>query len=95
MPLDSEAAVHDFTAGFDGGSLAGDVQDQVATTDVPDGQVVAGAVVAIGCDVPPGVTVQRAGDGIEITPLAVTAPKPECFAPVTTVALVLVDADEV
>ena len=45
------------------------------------------AVVAIGCDVPPGVDVRRAGDGIEITPQEVAAPHEECFAPVTTVAL--------
>lgn len=95
VPLDTAGAVQDFTAGFEGGSLAGDVQDQVATTDVPDGQVLAGAVVSIGCDVPPGVTVQRAGSGLQVMPLKVKAPTPECFAPVTTVALVLVDADEV
>ncbi|WP_167880438.1 hypothetical protein [Nocardioides guangzhouensis] len=93
VPLDSDAAVQDFTAAFDGGELAGDVQDQVAATDVPEGEALVGAVVAIGCDVPPGVAVHRTGDGLEVTALAVKSATVECFAPVTTVALVLVDDD--
>jgi hypothetical protein len=62
---------------------------------VPSGQTLLGAVVAIGCDVPPGVTVQHADGGLAITALKVEKPREECFAPVTTVALVAVDADEV
>jgi hypothetical protein len=95
VPLDSAAAVRDFTADLDGGELAGEVQDQVAATDVPDGQALVGAVVSIGCDVPPGVAVHDTEDGLQVTALAVKAPTVECFAPVTTVALVLVDADRV
>jgi hypothetical protein len=95
VPLDSPAAVRDFTADLDGGELARDVQDQVAATDVPEGQALVGAVVSIGCDVPPGVAVHDTEDGLQITALAVKAPTVECFAPVTTVALVLVDADHV
>jgi hypothetical protein len=48
------------------------------------------AVVSVGCDVPPGVTVVEAGDGYEIVPDEVADPLPECFAPVTTVAVVAV-----
>jgi hypothetical protein len=48
------------------------------------------AVVSVGCDVPPGVTVVEAGGGYEIVPDKVADPIPECFAPVTTVAVVAV-----
>lgn len=48
------------------------------------------AVVSVGCDVPSGVTVVEAGDGYEIVPDKVPDPLPECFAPVTTVAVVAV-----
>jgi hypothetical protein len=41
-------------------------------------------VVSIGCDVPPGASLQ---DDDVIVPEKVADPKQECFAPVTTVAL--------
>ena len=40
-------------------------------------------VVAVGCDVPKGAHVMRGS----IVPSQVVAPKVECFAPVTTVAV--------
>jgi len=51
------------------------------------------ATVAIGCDVPDGVTVTEGADGWEVTPGKVADPKQECFAPMTTIALVEVPAD--
>jgi hypothetical protein len=59
--------------------------------DLPRDQKLAAAVVSIGCDVPPGVTVQKLEDGVAIVPREVPSPLPECLAPVTTVALVGVD----
>jgi hypothetical protein len=48
-----------------------------------------GAVVAVGCDRPPGVTVSQDGSGhILLEPKPVASPLPECVAPVTTIALV-------
>jgi hypothetical protein len=56
----------------------------------PDEQLAA-AVVAVGCDVPPGATVtEDADEDIVIRPDDVASPRAECFAPVTTVALVAV-----
>lgn len=47
------------------------------------------AVVALGCDVPPGVTVVTSGPGQYLAqPHEVADPLPECLAPVTTVAVV-------
>ena len=42
-----------------------------------------GAVVAIGCDVPPDVSVEQGPDGWVVTPQKVPSPLQECFAPVT------------
>ncbi len=46
------------------------------------------ATVFIGCDVPPGVTITEGEDGWEVHPKKVPSPKKECFAPMTSVALV-------
>ena len=92
VPLDDQEAVDAFVAGLDSDKLAGEVQDAVDGADPAGGQVLVGSVVSIGCDVPPGVAVQRTDSGVEITPLKVPSPQKECFAPVTTVALVTVDA---
>ena len=51
----------------------------------PGSELVA-AVISIGCDVPPGVTYV---DG-EVHPKKVAAPLKECFAPVTSVAILAV-----
>lgn len=53
------------------------------------GSNVVGAVVASGCDVPPGVTATADGQGgVTIEAQEVASPLPECLIPVTTVALV-------
>ena len=90
--LDDAAAVAAFSEQFRSDAMAVRLRQEVAAADVPTGRTLVGAVVAIGCDVPPGVSVQRLGDGLAITPQEVTDPLPECLAPVTTVALVSVDA---
>ena len=59
----------------------------------PDGRVLLGAVVAVGCDVPPGVRVEGAGSDLRILAKPVPSPLQECLAPVTTVAVVSVPAD--
>ena len=64
----------------------------VAETDVPDGRPLYGAVVSIGCDSPTDVTVTSADAGLVITAGKVPSPMPECFAPMTTVALVVAPA---
>ncbi|GAA1975973.1 hypothetical protein GCM10009798_41570 [Nocardioides panacihumi] len=86
-PLPDQAAVDDFTRGL-ADSLAAKVDEAVRRTQVASGQQLYGQVVAVGCDVPPAVTVER--DPVAVQPEPVTSPKQECFAPVTTVALVVV-----
>jgi len=90
--LDSPAAVTNFAATLDGRTMAGKIKSAVVKTDVPDGQAIVGSVVAIGCDVPSGVTLVWNGAGLDVTPLKAKQSHQECLAPVTTVALLMVDA---
>jgi hypothetical protein len=89
--LDDASAVNGFAAQFDSGAMSDELTTAVRGADVAEGQELAAAVVSIGCDVPPGVTVQKLEGGVAILPLKVKSPLKECLAPVTTVALVAVD----
>lgn len=89
--LPDDAAVDRYVAGFDA-SLADRVRAAVEH-DRPAGGTLYAQVVAVGCDVPPGARVDVRQD-VRITADPVRHPKPECFAPVTTVALALVPANQ-
>ena len=89
--LDSSAAVDAFVAQFDRPGLDQDIRAAVAGAAVPDGHVPVGVVIAIGCDIPPGVDVDtRAG----VTITAQKGPKQmqECFAAMTSVAILTLDS---
>jgi hypothetical protein len=90
VPLADEAAVQGFVAQFVNEQLAGEVRDAIASTDVPEGQALYAAVVAVGCDSPDQVTVTDGGSGPVITAVKVATPHVECLVAMTTVALVLV-----
>jgi hypothetical protein len=92
IPLSDEASVAGFNAQFESDDMVQQVQDAVAGAEVPDGQALYAAVVAIGCDSPTDVAVTGTGSGLVITAKKVASPMPECFAPMTTVALVLAAA---
>jgi hypothetical protein len=92
VPVDDEASLQAFTQQFERGGLNEKIAQAVAGATVPDGYTVMAAVVAIGCDVPPGVTAEQGPDGWVFTPEKVAEPMQECFAPVTSVALVAVPA---
>ena len=94
QPLDSEAAVAEFAAQFPDGAVATALQDEVAALDVPEGQVAAGAVVAIGCDPPTDATVEVTDRGVEVTSPPVKSDK-QCLVAVTTIAIVAADPDQV
>ena len=93
--LDDAAAIGAFSEQFRNPAMKQQLLKAVRGADVAAGRTLVGAVVALGCDVPPGVTVHRTADGLAITPRQVPSPLPECLAPVTSVALVTVDADAV
>jgi hypothetical protein len=86
--LDDRAARDAFVSQFERRGLDRKIERAIASATVPAGYSLLGAVVAIGCDVPPGVTVTVSPDGYVITAQKAASPLQECFAPVTTVAIV-------
>lgn len=81
----------DFLTQLDSSSLSEQVMAIAEDNPPTDGHRLMAAVVALGCDVPPGVTVSGAPDDSgtwTVIPDKVTAPLQECLAPVTTVAVV-------
>jgi hypothetical protein len=95
VPLSDDLAVQQFTSQFETDTMTTRIQDAVDKTDVPADMLLYGAVVAIGCDSPTDVNVTSSDQGLAITAQEVPSPMPECFAPMTTVALVLVPASAV
>lgn len=92
VPLTDDTAVQDFASQFETDAMATRLQDAVAKVDVPDDMLLYGAIVSIGCDSPNDVYVTSSDQGLVITAHKVPSPMPECFAAMTTVALVLVPA---
>ncbi|GAA4376251.1 hypothetical protein [Nocardioides caricicola] len=77
--VSDDADLDAYVAQF-GDALAADVSAAVRKVD---GDVVLAQVVSVGCDVPPGASLQ---DGV-IVAEKVAKPLQECFAPVTTVGV--------
>jgi hypothetical protein len=85
-PLSGAAGVERYVAGLSD-VLGAKLRAAIGATE-PSGELWA-QVVAVGCDVPPGATARRgAGGTVVVHPDPVPRPRRECFAPVTTVALV-------
>lgn len=88
--LDTPNHVRGFGTQFRSPALAHQVAAAVARAR-QSGYLVYGAVVAVGCDRPPGADVALDASGnVTITPRPVASPLPECLAPVTTVAVAAV-----
>ncbi len=85
-PITNQQEVADFSAQFSRPAMQEEIERVVRGNAPADGFQLVAAVIAIGCDVPPGVTYV---DG-EIKPLKVLDPHLECFAPVTSVAILAV-----
>ena len=79
-------------AQFPRGELPGEIRTWVAKTDVPSGRQLVAAVVAIGCQVPVDVEVTHTSRGVLVEGVASGKSPEECFAAMTSVALVLVTA---
>ncbi len=88
--LDDQAEVDTFVSQFQHPGFGDQISEAVAGATVPEGYVVIGAVVAVGCDVPPGVIVTGEPDSWTIIAQKVPSPLEECFAAVTTVSVVAV-----
>lgn len=86
VPVGTEAQLKAFTAQFRNERFRQQIET-LARTAAGSAKVYA-AVVALGCDVPPGVEVDDSVVPPVLTPHDVTEPLQECLAPVTTVAIV-------
>jgi len=94
MPLATPAQQAAFVQQFPGAVVQKRVRGALRGALEHRGSNIVGAVVASGCDVPPGVVVTADGAGhVSIVAREVASPLPECLIPVTTVALVDLPAD--
>jgi hypothetical protein len=85
--LDSTAHIRAFTQQFRLPAMAARVKVAVRQA-ATSGHLVYGAVVAVGCDRPPGAVVSLDAKGeVDITAEEVASPLQECLAAVTTVAV--------
>ena len=92
--LDTPAQVRAFTSQFRVPAITHQIMAAVTKAELR-GQPVFGAVVAIGCDRPPGVDVITDSAGrVQIVPHEVASPLPECLAAVTTVAIVSIPGSD-
>jgi hypothetical protein len=91
VALGDESAVSQFAAQFDDDRMGTTLLQVFDELQVPDDKAAYAAVVAIGCEVPPNVVVTSTDTGILIEPTKSTGKPAECFAPMTSVAIVLVD----
>lgn len=93
VDLTDEAAFAAFTSQFEDSRMEDRLRAEVASADVPDGQTLVGAVVAIGCLPPTGLVVENTQRGLTITGvLDKREATIDCFAAATSVAVVAVDA---
>ncbi len=91
-PVPDAQAVEDFSAQLTSDSLRRELARTVAGHQPADGRQLGAAIVAIGCDVPPGVTVTPTDGGFSVQPEKVAEPLQQCLAPVTSIAVVEIPA---
>jgi len=90
--LGDRAAVSAYAGQFTSPGVDERLRAAYDATRVPEGSVLYAVVVAVGCDAPTDVTVEEGPDGLEVAAVPVAAAQRECFAPMTTVALLEVPA---
>lgn len=91
VPLGDVSAVQSFSAQFDDDRMATRLTRLLDGLLVPDDRAVYAAVVAVGCEVPPDVTVTSTDTGVLVEGTAPSDKPVQCIAAMTTVAVVLVD----
>jgi len=91
VPLADANAVHNFSAQFEDDRMETRLLQLVDDLDVPDDKATYAAVVALGCDLPSDVAVTSTDTGIVIQAKKSITKPVECLAPMTSVAVVLVD----
>lgn len=91
--LPDDEAVREYAAQFRNDELGGEIVAAADAADVPDGQQLGAAVVAVGCDVPTAVegTYVPGEDTVEVHATLPPSDR-KCLAPITSVALMLLPA---
>jgi hypothetical protein len=89
--LPDAAAVRAYADRFRSDRLQGEIVAAADKAEVPGGRQLAAAVVAVGCEVPTKVVGTRTGADVALRAV-LPSPTKKCFAPITTVALVLLPA---
>ncbi len=87
-PVGSPAARRDYLADL-GSRARAPLHRAVIAVDAPAGTEVTATVVAVGCDTPTDVEVTRTADGYLIEAAPMKPSGVQCFAPVTTIAVVV------
>ena len=89
VPVGDAVALRDFAGQFDG-PMSRELSQAAAGATVPEGQTLLAVVVDVSCVPPLDVQVEAVDGGVQVQPLKEkpTGRAPQCFAPVTTVALV-------
>lgn len=93
IALGDEVAVQEFSKQFESEAMQARLLGLIDTIKVPEGKALYAAVVAIGCEVPPGVVVTSTDTGLRIEAQPTPSSPRECVAAMTSVALVLVDEE--
>lgn len=89
--IDRPAGMGRLTRDFRTPGLSEKIRSVVQRIKIAEGQALYGAVIAVGCDVPPSASVEVTDGKVVITAGKVANPLPECFAAVTSVAIAVVD----
>lgn len=87
-PVDTVEQQAAYLADFDQ-RMSGRLRAAVLTLSVPPGATLTATVVAVGCESPETVDITRTDDGWTVVAPPTKGPEVQCFAPITTVALVL------
>lgn len=87
-PVDGEVALAAYLAGFDP-RVGARLRQAVGAIPAPRTRGLTATVVHIGCDSPTEVDVLRAGSGYEVRAVPPPETGVQCFAPVTSVALIV------
>jgi hypothetical protein len=91
VPVGDDAALARFTADFTE-RFASDVVEAAAALEVEGDEELAAQVVAVGCDEPTSVEARRTPAGVVLEPGPLPSPGRQCFASMTTVAVVVLEA---
>ncbi len=90
VSLDDAGAIEEFVGQFEVPGFRAFVRRAAVRAVVPSDRELLGSVVTIGCETPSEVLVTREHGQIVIRAPKPTGPPIECFAPMTTVALITV-----